>query len=685
MSLFNPNRSLPGGPRHAIRYDPLDDLGLDFDGDRLSGGGRRINLDPIGPLPKKIITPEDAALTTANGFTLAQLDRAARFEVAEGVPLGIYYGTNLFGLKLVSHIYDPVTPEMTATGLLGEGWGGLGAHGEWERVVKVWYAGQELTKRFDYTEWFRDRLPVGAVANAAQDGWNWVSVSPTPYLGKYSHQSPLKSGIHEHFFSSPAFEVLASGDIISTWIYLDPTNPPTTIGVTLNRVSGGTPQAYWGPDNLTDIPTRFQILPAIPATGQWVRLDIPVNTLSLAGQMINAIGFRLFNGAATWGGVVRWQDTRSGNSGYQFRPGTIAHNSTDIIQRQELTVSGWLSGLAYNGSAGVTVHLLSGLVPNLANEDRPDAVKVLAECRRTYNYDASGAEIVDDYGYSASPARAVADRFLYFFQRRYRTRLDIAQDRFRRRIYWPSWVDWRDNSAALIPWDREGDGVNVFVPRAEFHGGFTGKTTMAQALDEICGASFTGWQDEGEQIVFVPPKWPPNVVHHFHPGNIVKGGEPQRSTESLDARPNRVIVYFRDVEGEFHEPASIETRDDTALAQLREDSINRVGEVRSEHAIGGATFSQAGRMAEYIARLEHDNPVKVGLVGNATSLHVLPWDFVTVSHPVLGWTYQLCLVRSVTIRGAENSADEAEFTLQAINGQLYSDAAHKPRQGALTL
>src|SRR5262245_18689879 len=110
-------------PKYIREFDVFDDS---FREDRrdLSGGGiRRINRDPIGPLPKKVVTPEEAALSLAGGLTLEQLDRAAKFEVAEGVPLGIYYGQNLFALKLVSHLYDPVTPENTFTGLMGEGWG----------------------------------------------------------------------------------------------------------------------------------------------------------------------------------------------------------------------------------------------------------------------------------------------------------------------------------------------------------------------------------------------------------------------------------------------------------------------------------------------------------------------------------------------------------------------------------
>jgi hypothetical protein len=338
-----------------------------------------------------------------------------------------------------------------------------------------------------------------------------------------------------------------------------------------------------------------------------------------------------------------------------------------------------LSGVGGNGSANIFV----SLSPTQSAEDRPDGFKCIAECRKTYNYDATGTEIPAEYGYSASPARAAADRGLFFFQRRFRDRLDIAQDRFRRRFNWPSWVEWQKNSAHLIPWDREGDGVIVLTPRAEFHGGWNSEITLAQALDDVCGASFTGWQDDGEQIIFLPPTWPPPISHHFHEGNITR--PPQRSTKKLSGRTNRFIGRFSDIESEFIEPAVVEPPDGTDGDRLREASINRVGEVRSEYALPNMTFSQGGRMMEYIARLTHDNPTLVNLVGDATSIHLSPWDWVTVSHPLLGWVYQLCLVRSVTNRSPESSADESEFTLQKISGPPYADDAHGPRQEALTL
>jgi len=59
------------------------------------------------------------------------------------------------------------------------------------------------------------------------------------------------------------------------------------------------------------------------------------------------------------------------------------------------------------------------------------------------------------------------------------------------------------------------------------------------------------------------------------------------------------------------------------------------------------------------------------------SFHVLPGDFVTVSHPIPGWIYQKCLVLDVSADSAEKAADETDFVLQAIESPyLYSDTDH---------
>jgi hypothetical protein len=92
--------------------------------------------------------------------------------------------------------------------------------------------------------------------------------------------------------------------------------------------------------------------------------------------------------------------------------------------------------------------------------------------------------------------------------------------------------------------------------------------------------------------------------------------------------------------------------------------------------------SQAERLLARQLRLEADNPNIITLRGMGDSFHVLPGDFVTLSHSVPGYTYKKCLVLDVSADSAEKAADETDFTLQAMDSEyLYSDTDHSPRQG----
>jgi hypothetical protein len=671
-----------GGPRY-VRLGGDIDRELDFGdvGGGLGGGGFNPSSSSVSaPLPTPITNAEELA----GGLTTAQVDQAAQMEVEEGVPISIDYGERLKAGTLVSHLYEPGIPQNTFTVILGEGWGGLGRHGEWEGIVKAWYLGEELTKRFDYTVWFNDRLPKGATPVDADDGWNWVQKDPAPFFGKYSHQSPNKSGVHQHYFEFATQGLaIASGDTISTWIWIDPTNPPQEIMVQFHIGGDLEHRAYLGA-NLINLGTngtnsRRQISASIPPTGQWIRFDVPADGaggVGLGGATINGMSFTLFDGSVTWGQVSRWKNDMPGNSGYIFRPGIITPLASDVVQDQDLAT--WPAGLAYSGSANVTVRLGS---PQ-ADQDRPDGFKCRVKCRRVLDFDATGAEILDNYGYSPNPARVAADRILHFYEQRYRTNPDLAREKFRARVFWPSWVEWRDYCDQFIPWDHDGDGTNIFIRRFEAHIGFNADISLAHAIDQITGLSATMWQDDGSQLIFLPPS-PRAPIHHFHPGNIVGGIS--ISVTDLRRRFNRFIALFRDTDDPFLGAAAVEPPEFTPEWERRQRAIARVRERRSEREFANMTQSQASRVITYRAQLEFHNPVTYALVGNATAFKVLPGDFVTISHPEIERPFQLCLVTGIRKRSVQSSADEIGFLLQRIDGTLYDDSAHRARQEALEL
>ncbi len=153
------------------------------------------------------------------------------------------------------------------------------------------------------TVWFDDALPAGAIGYADNDRWNWVSANPAPFAGDRAHQADNAAGLHHHFFayaSSPL--TVSAGDTLFAYVYLDSANPPRQLMLTW---LAGTweHRAYWGENIITEgadnSPGRRYMGP-LPATGRWVRLEVPASAIGLENQSVTGMGFTLFNGRVTW-------------------------------------------------------------------------------------------------------------------------------------------------------------------------------------------------------------------------------------------------------------------------------------------------------------------------------------------------------------------------------------------------
>src|SRR5690606_29498484 len=62
-------------------------------------------------------------------------------------------------------------------------------------------------------------------------------------------------------------------------------------------------RAYWGANLIsggTDGTTSRTNLGPLPATGQWVRLEVPASAVGLEGKVIEGMNFTLYSGRAAW-------------------------------------------------------------------------------------------------------------------------------------------------------------------------------------------------------------------------------------------------------------------------------------------------------------------------------------------------------------------------------------------------
>jgi Glycosyl hydrolase family 9/Bacterial Ig domain/Cellulase N-terminal ig-like domain len=179
--------------------------------------------------------------------------------------------------------------------------------------------------------WVDDAVPIGAqAAGDGGDNWSWVSSNPAPYAGASAHQSVAAQGLHQHYFdwASQTLSV-GAGDILYTYVYLDPANPPTELMLQWNNGSWDH-RAFWGADSIlygvkgTD--SRRQA-GALPAAGQWVRLEVPASQVGLEGSTLRGMAFSAFNGKVTWDAAGKGvAGTSSGGS----IPPTVVTNTTPV-------------------------------------------------------------------------------------------------------------------------------------------------------------------------------------------------------------------------------------------------------------------------------------------------------------------------------------------------------------------
>ena len=154
------------------------------------------------------------------------------------------------------------------------------------------------------TAWFDDALPAGAVGTGSGgDSWNWVTTAPAPFSGTKAHRSNVATGLHEHSFNwASATMNVATGDVLYAYVYLDPASPPTEVMISW-LANNWEHRAYWGANSInygTNNTAGRRYVGALPAAGQWVRLEVPASQVGLEGQSVKGMSFSLFGGRATW-------------------------------------------------------------------------------------------------------------------------------------------------------------------------------------------------------------------------------------------------------------------------------------------------------------------------------------------------------------------------------------------------
>jgi len=193
---------------------------------------------------------------------------------------------------------------------------------QWVEVEIQWPDGRRVfaTNTFSANSptvvWVDDALPVGATAGASgNDSWSWVS-APAPFKGSTAHQSSISVGLHEHYFDNATATLeVATGDTLFAYVYIDPANVPSELMLMWNDGSWEH-RAYWGANNISygnNGTSSRRYMGALPAAGQWVRLEVPAGQVSLEGRTVKGMAFSLYGGRAAW-------DYAGKSSGQVFDP-----------------------------------------------------------------------------------------------------------------------------------------------------------------------------------------------------------------------------------------------------------------------------------------------------------------------------------------------------------------------------
>jgi hypothetical protein len=151
--------------------------------------------------------------------------------------------------------------------------------------------------------WAEDGLPTGASTLGGSVG-SWVnSPPPAPFSGSAELRIPNSAGSHAYIFQGATRTLqILPGDVMTCYVFVPAVNTPSEILLEWKATDGTgfEHRAYWGTDSISNgvngTPSR-RFMGALPATGQWVRLEVPASLVDLEGRVLDGMSFYLFNGA----------------------------------------------------------------------------------------------------------------------------------------------------------------------------------------------------------------------------------------------------------------------------------------------------------------------------------------------------------------------------------------------------
>ena len=152
--------------------------------------------------------------------------------------------------------------------------------------------------------WFEDAFPAGVTVGVAGAPTEFVTKDKGPVFSGNAALKRTAKGVAQDFFSGGGkFEIPPNGKL-SVQCFLDEKNPPSAVMLQFHT-AGWNHRAVWGeegaiPFGKVRTPERVK-MGALPKTGEWVKLEIPVEKLGLKpGDTVTGYAFTQFDGTVHW-------------------------------------------------------------------------------------------------------------------------------------------------------------------------------------------------------------------------------------------------------------------------------------------------------------------------------------------------------------------------------------------------
>jgi mono/diheme cytochrome c family protein len=174
-----------------------------------------------------------------------------------------------------------------------------GALSLWEEGLRA-----HLPAEAQEFDWVDDTL---VAAGTTSGGWNFVEAGEVVPLSGQKVRKQSGAGIVQHFFQNAERTLrIGEGDRFYAHVWLASDDAPSTLMLQINVNGSWEHRAFWGEDRInfgglgTDSPGHRR-MGALPATGEWVRLEVDASAIGLTpGMLVNGMAFTQFDGLAYW-------------------------------------------------------------------------------------------------------------------------------------------------------------------------------------------------------------------------------------------------------------------------------------------------------------------------------------------------------------------------------------------------